>query len=336
MKLELGKKRNSSAAATAVGMMAIVLWSLMMGLVRLVSESFSATLGPALIYTCGAILLLIFRRPKPLSQAPRKYLLIGGGLFVFYETSIALSVGLAATSAQSVEISLVNYLWPTLMVLLAAGVSHRKHAVAYAIPGAIVATAGVIVSVGGNSGLDWQVAAHNVASNPLPYLLALAGAFAWSVYAVITPSMAKGYDGTSLFFPMVTCTLWVIHIVTSVVGGGASGVGSTVGASGSVSAGGTGITAALVDLGNWIAAQPVSAWLTVVFAAVAIAGGYACWGYGILHGSMETMAVASYATPVLSVGASAVLLHLSLSLPFWFGALLVAAGSVLNWLLQKR
>ncbi|OZG58754.1 hypothetical protein BTIS_0475 [Bifidobacterium tissieri] len=330
MKLELGKKRNSSAAATAVGMMAIVLWSLMMGLVRLVSESFSATLGPALIYTCGAILLLIFRRPKPLSQAPRKYLLIGGGLFVFYETSIALSVGLAATSAQSVEISLVNYLWPTLMVLLAAAVSHRKHAVAYAIPGAIVATAGVIVSVGGNSGLDWHVAAHNVASNPLPYLLAFAGAFAWSVYAVITPSMAKGYDGTSLFFPLVTCTLWVIHIVTSVVGGGTSGSDDADGASGA------GISATLGNLGGWIAAQPVSAWLTVVFAAVAIAGGYACWGYGILHGSMETMAVASYATPVLSVGASALLLHLSLSLPFWFGALLVAAGSVLNWLLQKR
>lgn len=329
MKLELGKKRNSSAAATAVGMMAIVLWSLMMGLVRLVSESFSATLGPALIYTCGAILLLIFRRPKPLSQAPRKYLLIGGGLFVFYETSIALSVGLAATSAQSVEISLVNYLWPTLMVLLAAAVSHRKHAVAYAIPGAIVATAGVIVSVGGNSGLDWHVAAHNVASNPLPYLLAFAGAFAWSVYAVITPSIAKGYDGTSLFFPMVTCTLWVIHIVTSVVGG-AGGSGNADGASG------VGISAALGNLGGWIAVQPVSAWLTVVFAAVAIAGGYACWGYGILHGSMETMAVASYATPVLSVGASALLLHLSLSLPFWCGALLVAAGSVLNWLLQKR
>lgn len=330
MRLVLGKNGNSetnTTAATAVGMMAIVLWSLMMGLVRLVSESFGATLGPALIYTCGAALLLVFRRPKPLSQAPRRYLLIGGALFVFYETSIALSIGLAASAAQSVEISLVNYLWPTLMVLLAAAVSHRRHAVPYAIPGAIVATAGVIVSVGGNSGLDWQVAAHNVSTNPLPYLLSFAGAFAWAVYAVATPSMAKGYDGTSVFFPLVTCTLWIIHFITEAVGGSQDGnERSWI----------SGLEAAFGNLGGQLGAAPVTAWLSVLFAAMAIAGGYACWGYGILHGSMEKMAVASYATPVLSVGASAMILHLSLSVPFWCGALLVAAGSVLNWLLQKR
>jgi drug/metabolite transporter (DMT)-like permease len=51
---------------------------------------------------------------------------------------------------------------------------------------------------------------------------------------------------------------------------------------------------------------------------------------------MERLAIASYATPVLSTGASAVLLGLSLSLPFWCGALLVAAGSVLNYLVGAR
>ena len=59
-------------------------------------------------------------------------------------------------------------------------------------------------------------------------------------------------------------------------------------------------------------------------------------GYGILHGSMERLAIASYATPVLSTGASAVLLGLALSLPFWCGALLVAVGSVLNYLVSAR
>ena len=46
--------------------------------------------------------------------------------------------------------------------------------------------------------------------------------------------------------------------------------------------------------------------------------------------------IASYATPVLSTGASAVLLGLALSLPFWCGALLVAVGSVLNYLVSAR
>ena len=138
----------------------------------------------------------------------------------------------------------------------------------------------------------------------LPYALAFVGALAWSVYAVFTPAMSHGVDGTSLFFPCVAVALWIIHF--------ASGQG-------------------------WPAEPPsLVAWLFVLIAAAAIGGGYACWGYGILHGSMERLAIASYATPVLSTGASAVLLGLALSLPFWCGALLVAVGSVLNYLVSAR
>ena len=295
-----------SSRATAVGLMAIVLWSFMTGTVRIVAESFGATLGSALIYTVGGVLLLVFRRPAPIREFPKKYLIIGGLLFVFYESSISLSLGLASTAASSVEVSLVNYLWPTMMVLLAAGVSRRRHAVWKVLPGAIVATVGVALAVGGNSGLDWQAAAGHIADNPLPYVLAFAGALAWSVYAVFTPSWSHGVDGTSVFFPCVAVALWIIHF--------ASGQG-------------------------WPAEPPsLVAWLFVFIAAAwwAIGGGYACWGYGILHGSMERLAIASYATPVLSTGASAVLLGLALSLPFWCGALLVAAGSVLNYLVSAR
>lgn len=101
----------------------------MAGLVRLVSESFGATLGSALIYTVGGMLLLIVRRLKPISQVPRKYLVAGGLMFIAYEASISLSIGLATTNAQSVEVSLVNYLWPTLLVLMTAAVSHKRGSV---------------------------------------------------------------------------------------------------------------------------------------------------------------------------------------------------------------
>lgn len=188
-----------SSRATAAGLMAIVLWSFMAGTVRIVSESFGATLGSALIYTVGGILLLVFRRPAPIREFPKKYLIIGGLLFVFYESSISLSLGLASMAASSVEVSLVNYLWPTMMVLLAAAVSRRRHAVWKVLPGAIVATAGVVLAVGGNSGLDWRAAVQRIADNPLPYVLAFVGALAWSVYAVFTPSWSHGVDGTSVF-----------------------------------------------------------------------------------------------------------------------------------------
>ena len=217
----------------------------MAGLVRLVSESFGATLGSALIYTVGGMLLLIVRRPKPISQAPRKYLVAGGLMFIAYEASISLSIGLATTNAQSVEVSLVNYLWPTLLVLMTAAVSHKRGSVSEALPGAIVATVGVAMAVGGEN-LDVQEAVANIASNPLPYALAFAGAFIWAFYATVTPSMSDGYDGTTIFFCCVAVVLWIIHFVS-----------------------GDGLPAVAPGIGGYI---------SLLACAASIAGGYACWG----------------------------------------------------------
>lgn len=292
-----------SHRGTIIGLCAIVLWGFMAGLVRLVADAFGATLGSALIYTVGGMMLMIVRRPAPIRKAPRKYLIIGGAMFIAYEASISLSIGLASTAAQSVEVSLVNYLWPTLLVLMTAAVSHKRGAVWKALPGAIVATIGVAMAVGGES-LDVHEAMRNIASNPLPYALALAGAFIWAVYATVTPAMSDGYDGTTIFFCCVAAVLWAIHF--------ASGQG-------------------------WPTSMPsISGYVALAACALSIAGGYACWGYGMLHGNMETLAVGSYATPVFSTASSTVLLGVALGVPFWIGVVLVVAGSLINLWFARR
>lgn len=293
----------TSHAATIIGLAAIVLWGFMAGLVRLVSESFGATLGSALIYTVGGVLLCVVRRPKPISQAPRKYLILGGAMFIAYESSISLAIGLATTNAQSVEVSLVNYLWPTLLVLMTAAMSRKHGAVIKAIPGAVVATVGVAMAVGGET-LNVQEAVSNIASNPLPYLLALAGAFIWAIYASTTPSMSDGYDGTTIFFCCVAVVLWIIHFVS-----------------------GDGLPATAPGIGGYVA---------LLACALSIAGGYACWGYGMLHGSMETLAIGSYATPIFSTASSTLLLGVALGMPFWIGVALVVTGSLINVWFSRR
>ncbi len=292
-----------SHGGTVIGLFAIVLWGFMAGLVRLVADAFGATLGSALIYTVGGILLLLTRRPKPLFQAPRRYLLLGGLMFVTYEASISLSIGLASTAEQSVEVSLVNYLWPTLLVLFTAALSKRQGALWQALPGAIIATVGVAMAVGGNS-LDVQSALRNITSNPLPFALAFAGALIWSVYAAISPTMSGGYDGTTIFFCCVAVALWIIHFAS-----------------------GDGLPAQAPGIGGYVA---------LIACAVSIAGGYACWGYGMLHGNMETLAVGSYATPVFSTASSTLLLGVALGLPFWIGVVLVVTGSLLNVWFSRR
>lgn len=287
-------------SGTVIGLLAIVLWGFMAGLVRLVSESFGVTLGSALIYTVGGILLLVVRKPTPIRRAPRKYLIICGIMFVAYEAAISLSIGLASTAAQSVEVSLVNYLWPTLLVLMTAAVSHKRGAVWKALPGAIVATIGVAMAVGGES-LNVHEALRNISSNPLPYALAFAGAFIWAIYATVTPKMSDGYDGTTIFFCCVAVVLWLIHFTS-----------------------GEGLPATAPGIGGYVA---------LAACAASIAGGYACWGYGMLHGSMETLAIGSYATPLFSTASSTVLLGVALGASFWIGVALVVGGTLVNvWL----
>ena len=166
-----------------------------------------------------------------------------------------------------------------------------------------IATVGVAMAVGGDS-LDVQSALRNIASNPLPFILAFAGALIWAVYAAITPSMSGGYDGTTVFFCCVAVTQWIIHFM--------SGDGIPVQASG------------------------IGGYLALIACAVSIASGYACWGYGMLHGNMETLAVGSYATPVFSTASSTLLLGVALGLPFWIGVVLVVTGSLLNVWFSRR
>lgn len=202
------------------------------------------------------------------------------------------------------EVSLVNYLWPTLLVLMTAAVSRKHGAVVKAIPGAIVATIGVAMAVGGES-LSVQEAVSNIASNPLPFALALAGAFIWAIYATFTPSLSEGYDGTTIFFCCVAVVLWTIHFAS-----------------------GDGLPATAPGIGGYAA---------LLACAISISGGYACWGYGMLHGNMETLAIGSYATPLFSTASSTLLLGVALGMPFWIGVALVVAGSLINvWFARRR
>jgi len=270
----------------------------MVALLRLVSDHFGATLGMALAYSLAATLLWIVRRPHGLRGFPRRYLLIGGTLFVTTDVCAGLAVGLAADANQAVEVSIVHYLWPTLTVLLATLALGRRGTLRLVLPGALLAMAGIVFAVSGEVGLDVARIATNVASNPLPYALALTAAVAWSCYNVFSPGLARGHDGITLFFTGVAVALWIIHL----------SAGATV--PGRV---------------------PWTGYAALVGAAVAVAAGYALWNIGIIRGDMRVLSTASYTTPLLSSAVAAVLLGTTLGRPFWVGVALVVIGSLVSW-----
>ncbi|AJP56402.1 hypothetical protein UC34_04115 [Pandoraea vervacti] len=287
---------NSRSKATLIGLSAVALWASIVALIRDVSVSLGATGGAAAIYSVASVFLVLTVGFPKLSTFPRRYLLWGGLLFVSYELCLSLSIGYANSSRQAIEVGMVNYLWPTF-TLVSAIVFNKQRANWLVAPGFLLSMLGICWVLGGDQGLDLPGMLGNIADNPLSYGLAFVGAILWAAYCTVTARIADGKNGVTPFFMLVAVALWIKFVAD---GGGAMSL----------------------DLrsGTYL-----------VLAAAAMGFGYAAWNVGILHGNVTILVGASYFIPVLSAALAAMLLHAPLTAPFWWGACMVCAGSMLCW-----
>jgi drug/metabolite transporter (DMT)-like permease len=291
---------SSTGKATLIGLIAVALWSSIVGLIRGVSESFGATGGAALIYTVAAGMLLLTVGPTRLAKLPRRYLIVGGALFVSYELCLSLSLGYASNARQAIEVGMVNYLWPTF-TLTAAIVFNRQRSSWLIVPGFLLGIVGICWVLGGERGLDVREMLDNVRSSPLSFGLAFLGALIWAGYCTVTARIAKGQNGVTLFFALTALSLWVKY--------------------------------ALQD--NAPMDPSAGSIVLLLLAASAMGFGYAAWNVGILRGNVTLLAGASYFIPVFSAALAAVVLKTSLPNSFWQGASMVSAGSILCWLATR-
>ncbi|MDY0073701.1 MAG: aromatic amino acid DMT transporter YddG [Thauera sp.] len=293
-------KHPSQNKATLIGLLAVLLWSAIVGLIREVSNHFGAVGGAALIYTAASALLLATLGWPRLSEFPRRYLLWGTLLFVSYELCLALSIGFAQTPRQAIEVGMVNYLWPTFTIA-GAILFNQQRANLLIYPGFLLSMLGISWILGGDQGFDLPGMWHNVQANPLSYGLAFVGAVIWAAYCTVTARIANGKNAVTLFFILVAVVLWLQYLLT-----GAPPLQFSWAASGSLA-----------------------------LAAIAMGMGYAAWNVGILHGKVTVLAGASYFIPVFSAALAALILRTALPFTFWQGALLVCAGSILCWLATR-
>lgn len=282
--------------ATLIGLIAVLLWSSIVGLIRGVSESFGATGGAALIYTVGAILLSFTVGITKVRQFSGRYLFWGSILFVAYELCLSLSIGYANSGRQAIEVGMVNYLWPSFTMLAAIAFNKQKSNWLI-VPGFAVAILGICLVLGGDQGLDIVGMVENIKTNPLSYGLAFSGALIWAAYCTVTTRMAGGKNGITLFFALTALALWLKYFTTE--------------------SGGIEVTYHGI--------------FYLAMAAAAMGFGYAAWNVGILHGNVTILAGASYFIPVFSAALAAALLQAPLSFAFWKGAAMVCAGSILCW-----
>ncbi len=291
--------------ATLIGLCAILCWSTSVGLFRSVAEHLGPVGGAASVFTLSALLVTArFGLPKwqQLRAMHPAYILGCGLMFVAYEIGLSLSLGFANHRTQTLELGMINYLWPSLTVVLATVLGLQRFHTGL-IPGVLLAMCGIVLVLQGDSG-QFSVASlwANVQSNPLAYGLAFAAALLWPCYSVVSRLFARGGNALSLFLWAVAACLW-LHFAFS--------------------------------------NEPAIRWSTtgvlqLVLLSSLTATGYACWDYGIRHGNLTVMAVGSYFTPVFSALAGALWLHVRPSMGFWQGVALVTLGSLICWLSTRE
>lgn len=290
---------HSSSRATLVGLAAILCWSTSVGLFRSVAEHLGPVGGAACTFTLSALFVTLrFGLPRwqQLRSWHPAYVLGCGIIFVAYEIGLSLSLGFASNRTQTLELGMINYLWPSLTVVLATTAGLQRFSWGL-VPGVLLAMFGIVLVLQGDGQFSAAGLWANVQSNPLAYGLAFAAALLWPCYSVISRLFARGANALSLFLWAVSAALW-FHFAL-------------------------GHEPALHM--SW----PAGMQLFMLGALTAL--GYSCWDFGIRHGNLTVMAVGSYFTPVLSALVGTVWLQVRPSWGFWQGVALVTLGSLICW-----
>ena len=192
---------------------------------------------------------------RALRQPARVWLLGVGGLFGYHALYFA-----ALKLAPPAEAGLVNYLWPLLIVLFSAALPGERLRLVHVV-GAAVGFAGVAVLIAGSGAL--AVRPDHVAG----YACALAAAFVWAGYSVLSRRVAAVPTDAVAGFCLVTAALGgLCHLAfeTTVVPTAAQGL-------------------ALVAAGI----GPVGA-------------AFYLWDVGMKRGDVRLLGVGSYGIPVAS------------------------------------
>ncbi|WP_231907174.1 aromatic amino acid DMT transporter YddG [Comamonas aquatica] len=275
--------------------MAIVIWGASVGMMRSISESLGPVAAGAAVFTLSGLLAWRVVGVPSLRSLHPAYLWLAGAVFVVYEICFALSLGLAHDRAQALELGMLNYLWPSLTIVLAV-LCRLQRGSPLLMPGVALSLFGAVL-VMSNGHWSPTLLLHNVLANPLAYGMAAAAALLWACYSVLTRRYGNGKSAVPLFLLLAGLVLWMRY-ATSVQ---------------------PPMTLSL------------SSMTQVLVQGCFSAASFSCWNFGIQRGNMTLLAAASYLTPVLSVLLGSIWLGVVPSAAFWQGVLLVCAGSLLCW-----
>lgn len=281
--------RPALSLPTLAGLGAILLW----GLLALLTAS-TAGVPPFLLTALtfaiggglGLVVLVLRGQLGRLRQPAGAWALGVGGLFGYHAVYFA-----ALKSAPPAEASLIAYLWPLLIVLFSGLLPGEKLGLR-PVFGAIAGFAGVLLlalakgGIGAGAAIPW-----------LGYGLALACAFLWAGYSVLSRRFAEVPTEAVVGNCLVTALL-----------------------------------AALAHLALEPAGLPQDAatWMAIVALGLGPVGAaFFLWDIGMKRGDIRFLGTASYAAPVISTLALVAAGRAEAGWPLALACLLIVGGAVI-------
>ena len=287
--------------STALGLVAIILWSTTFAVSRSLAEKIGfVTAGAAMLIAGGVLgclyVAIVEGRRAIVFRLPRAYLIGCGLLLCAYMVCLFLAIGLAANRQQTVEVGIINYLWPGLTLVFAIPILGAKVRWSFFV-GIAMAAAGAALAALRLGEYSAGTLLENLRTNPLPYGLALAGAVVWALYSVLSRRWAGGAEGGGV--PLFTLAAGLVLLA---------------------------LRPAFHETSCWsLQAAGELAFMAVFPVMIA----YAFWDRAMRLGNVTLVAAASYLTPLLSTALSALYLGVELGWNLWLACGLIVAGAAL-------
>ncbi len=279
--------------ATLIGLSAIPVWSLLPTLTVLAGVIPPLELV-ALTFALGSGVGAIFlaardQARKDLRSVSAVPILIGVAALFGYHFSYFL----ALQNAPAIEASLVNYLWPVLIVLFSAALPSSAGAgglTIYHVLGALTAFVGATLAISGGG-------KFTLSGNAFGYGMALVAALTWSSYSVVTRLFRAVPSSAVTIYCIGTAALALAaHLALE----------------------------EFVWPSTWL---QLAAILALGIGPLGVA--FYVWDYGCKHGDLRVLGVSSYFAPVFST-ALLVATGLAPAKPaLWLAAILITAGALL-------
>ena len=289
---------NEKSRGTVQGILALIFWGSSIAFTRSLTEKLGTlTSGSYIFLLAGSLFcayLVVSGRLQRVLRLSRAYLFGCGALFVVYIASLYVAIGTATGRLQVLEVGLVNYLWPSLTLVIAIPILRRKARFTL-IPGCLLGFGGVLFA-SAQFGESWTTFAGNLGSNWSPYMLALVAAVCWALYSNLTRRWAREAESGAVPLFLLASGLVLL-----------------------------GLRVLYPERTEWTSQSILElAYLTLFSSILA----YAFWDAAMRRGNATLVASLSYLTPLLSVVIGSIYLGVGPGWNLWIGCLLVIVGSV--------